>query len=123
MICHKCMEDYIQICEGHPPAHPDDAVAALPAVYQQTHLSIQDNALNDENDEDQCKSVAEEEEVQEDEAPSGEQQTLPPWHYSISWKEMYTAELYQMEVSSWLNDDVNMNNYGEAYPSIVIAAL
>jgi hypothetical protein len=36
---------------------------------------------------------------------------------------MHTAELYQMEARSWLNVDVNMNDYGEAYPSIVIAAL
>jgi hypothetical protein len=83
------MEDYIQICEAHPPAHPDDAVAAfassLPAdPPTDGRASIQDNAPNDENHKDQRKPAAEEEEVQEDEAPSGEQQTLPPRHYSIS---------------------------------------
>jgi hypothetical protein len=128
IICHKCFEDYIQICEAHPPPDPDDAIAAfarslpeLPAT--DGPATVQDDALNEEDDEEQRKPAAEEQEEQDDEAPSGEQQTLPPWHYSISWKEMYTADLYQMEARSWLNVDANMNDYGEAYPSILIAAL
>jgi hypothetical protein len=127
IICHKCFEDYIQICEAHPPPDPDDAIASfarsLPEHPPATDgpATIQDNALNEEDDKEQRKPVAEEQEEQEDEAPAAKQ-SLPPWHYSITWKQMYRAELHELDARSWINPK-NMGDYGSAYPSILIAAL
>jgi hypothetical protein len=128
MLCHKCFEDYIKICQAHPPPDPDDAIAAFSRSLPQVPPTdgpavIRDNTINNGDEEEQHKPAAEEEDEQEEDAPADEQEPLPPWHYSISWKEMYTSELHQMDAKAWLNVEANMSDYADAYPSILIAAL
>jgi hypothetical protein len=58
IICHKCFEDYIQICEAHPPPDPDDAIAAFASSLPELPstdgpATVQNDALNEEDNKEQ----------------------------------------------------------------------
>jgi hypothetical protein len=79
MLCHKCFEDYIKICQAHPPPDPDDAIAAFSRSLPQVPPTdgpavIRDNTINNGDEEEQHKPAAEEEDEQEEDAPADEQE-------------------------------------------------
>jgi hypothetical protein len=116
IICHSCFQDYITVVGTHPPNDVRASMADCSAVLGGGFAPRAPAGGDVEQEVSESVNGGDaDQEAQQAEVPN---QQLPPYHASVTWKDLYNYELHEFKAKAWL-PDLNADTYGGSWPMIL----